>query len=467
MLKIKLTCIIATVRGQRQLSEMLQLLRILDERPIADPGTEEFKLTKADKVELKIVDNIACFLAPRSTDDILVTLHKDMPLTFVLAKNCGIPDERDKAIAKAFFHAMRDASTWRDVLPCLISNGAERINNALIALSMFQFEGILDGDTPYVPSELHEEFSEQFAERFTSLFDTQDPLEILKGLFHRIRDRASFQVEPNHISSSEELNAQLDKFILVTATAESLLLTKFFTKNEQADWALEYRTRARQVSRYVYGITDLIAFRKRFILAGSDIRYVWLEDIDINEVEPVPNSEAIQLSDSAWTAIQRLSESLQSCELISSDEYHAHPKSSLLEEQWMSTIHPIRHAVPRMITLLDKDTSYMAYPRLIGSSAQLCLCCARWLTEYDDSGGWRTKWMASNPVREIDIGADWALVGVEAPAWMDGEVYEMVLQRVTRVLKDAELLRELHVHHEGLAEWCPSDTAGFLGDMWD
>lgn len=75
--------------------------------------------------------------------------------------------------------------------------------------------------------------------------------------------------------------------------------------------------------------------------------------------------------------------------------------------------------------------------------------------------------MASNPVREIDIGADWALVGVEAPAWMDGEVYEMVLQRVTQVLKDAELLRELHVHHEGLAEWCPSDTAGFLGDMWD
>jgi hypothetical protein len=77
--------------------------------------------------------------------------------------------------------------------------------------------------------------------------------------------------------------------------------------------------------------------------------------------------------------------------------------------------------------------------------------------------------MASNPVREVDIGADWALVDVDASApkfWVDGEVYEMVFQRVTRVLKDAELLRE-QVHHEDMAEWYQPDTAGLLGDMWD
>ena len=96
---------------------MLQLLRILDQQPIADPGTDDFNLTKADKVELKIMDNIAWFLASRSTDFVTVTLRKDMPLTFVLAKNRGMPDDKDITMAKEFFDSMRDASTWQDVMP--------------------------------------------------------------------------------------------------------------------------------------------------------------------------------------------------------------------------------------------------------------------------------------------------------------------------------------------------------------
>src|SRR6266436_5982231 len=221
--RLGLTSITFTARDQRGLSEMLQLLRILDNKPTAEPGTEKFRLTKTDKVELKITDNIASILASCCTDVVIVTLQRNMPLTFVLAKDRGIPDETDKSFAKTFFHAMRDASTWRDVLPCIISNGAKCINKALTALSTFQFEGILDGDTAYVPGDLQEEFSEAFAERFTQVFDTQVPFEILKGLFHRVRDRANFEVDPNCITNSDELNAQLDKFMLVTATVESLL----------------------------------------------------------------------------------------------------------------------------------------------------------------------------------------------------------------------------------------------------
>ena len=451
---------------------MLQLLRILDEKPTPDPGTEEFKLSKADKVELKIMDNIACFLASRSTDVVTVTLHKNIPLTFVLAKNRGMPDEKDKAMAKAFFHAMRDASTWRDVMPCLILNGAERINKALVALTTFQFESVLDSDTPYVPGELEEEFSENFAERFMELFGTRDPLEILKGLFHRVRERANFEVDPTCTTNPDELNAQLEKFILVTATAESFLLTKFLRKNidEEVDWALEYRARARQVSQYMQGLSDLIAFRRRFILAGSDIRYVWLADIiEANsgqESEGVPN----QLSDSAWTAIQRVSESLRSYESISSDEYQTHPKASGLEEQWTVTTHPIRHVVPRMITHLDRDQFYTAYPRLIGCSTQLCICCARWLTEYDESGGWRRKWMASNP-KGTDVEANWSLGPWEPglSSYANNEVYGMVFDRVTRVLKSLGLLREVKVEVSRLAEvdWGTMDIPGLLGDMWD
>lgn len=461
-------------RDQRSFSERLQLLHILDNKPTVDSSTEEFNLSKLDKVELKIVDNIAYFLASRSTDVVAVTLRKTLPLTFVLAKNRGMPDETDIATAKAFFHNMRDASSWRDVMPCIIFNGAERINTVLAALSAFQFENILPGETQYVPGELHEEFTEGLAERFADLFRTRETLEILKGLFHRVRDRASFEVDPNRTASPDELNAQLDKFILVTATAECLLLTKFFKEKikEAVDWALEYRTRVRQVTRYIQGLSDLISIRRRFIVAGSDIHYAWLQDALEVEVEQERTVDRIELSDSPLTAIQNLAESLTSYQPISSDEYRANPKSSGLEEQWIPAVRPIRHLVPRMVTYLDKDPFYKAHPRLIGTSSQLCLCCARWLTNYNYSGGWHIKWMASNPVHRVDIGADWGFIDPGAStssSRTDIDVYEMVSVRVTRVLEDVGLLREVS-EVSALGDWDmdpdSADEVEWAGISW-
>jgi hypothetical protein len=52
--------------------------------------------------------------------------------------------------------------------------------------------------------------------------------------------------------------------------------------------------------------------------------------------------------------------------------------------------------------------------------------------------------MASNQVHEVDIGTNWSFICAEAPAprfgVIDDRVYEMVLQRVTRVLRAADLL---------------------------
>jgi hypothetical protein len=304
------------------------------------------------------------------------------------------------------------------------------------------------------------------------LFHTRDPPKILKCLFHRVRDLATFEFDLNCTTNPDELNAQLFKLTLVTATSESLLLTKLLRENinREVDWAMEYRDRVRQVSRYMQGIADLIAFRRRFFAEGSKIPYVWLEDVHQVDSEQRPKEVDIQLSDSAWAAIQSLSQSLRSYESISADEYHANPNSSILEKQWRPTIHPIRHVVPRMITHLDKDRFYTAHPRLVGTSAQLCLCCARWLTAYDDSGGWHRKWMTSNPIHGMDVGADWA-IGPGAPRFssrLDDEVYEMVLQRVTGVLKGAGLLREIEIEVPNM-NWDSMDVAELLDreDMWD
>jgi hypothetical protein len=453
---------------------MLQLLHILDEKHTVDPGIEEFTLTKADKVELNIMENIAFFLTSRNTDVVAVTLHKGIPLTFVLAKNRGVPNEKDMLIAKEFFCGMRDASSWRDVMPCIISNGADRVNKMLVAVSTFQFEGILPGEPPYVAGELYEEFSETVADRFAELFNTRDPLEILKGLFHRVRDRANFEVDPKCTTNPDELSSHLDKFALVTATAECLLLTKFLTEHidRGVGWALDYRTRVRQVSRYIQGITDLIGFRRRFILAGSNIHYVWLADVHGGGSEEEPNGVGLQLSDSAWTAIQNLSGSLRSYEAISNDDYYTNPKSPKLEGQWAPIIQPIRHVVPRMIFHLDRDQFYTAYPRLIGTSAQLCMCCALWLTEYDDSGGWRRKWKTSNREHGVDIGADWKLdgsAGTRLSLRADNDVYEVVRKRVIEVLKEAGLLQEAEVDVTSLAgiKWNSVDVAELLEDRWD
>jgi len=78
--------------------------------------------------------------------------------------------------------------------------------------------------------------------------------------------------------------------------------------------------------------------------------------------------------------------------------------------------------------------------------------------------------MTSNSIHGMDVGADWA-IGPGAPRFrsrLDDEVYEMVLQRMTGVLKDARLLREIEVEVPDL-KWDSMDVAELLDreDMWD
>jgi hypothetical protein len=238
--------------------------------------------TKPIMLELSIMNNIAYFLASRSTDAVAVTLRKNLPLTFVLAKNRGMPDEKDITNARTFFSSMRDASTWKDVMPSIMSYGADRINAALAALASFQFEGLVSGERHYVFGALNEEFKEPAAERLAEFFNTREPLDILERLFYRVRERASFEVDPNCTKDPDELNAQLDKFTALKATAECLLNSNIPQRkvDMEVDWALEYKSRVERVTSYVHGIGQLIDRRRRCIKAGSDIPYVWLEYSD-------------------------------------------------------------------------------------------------------------------------------------------------------------------------------------------
>jgi hypothetical protein len=393
------------------------------------------------------MNDIAYFLASRSTDVVAVTLRKDLPLTFVLAKNRGMPDEKDITNARVFFSSMRDASTWKDVMPSIMSYGADRINAALAALASFQFEGLVSGERHYVFGALNKEFGEPAAERLAEFFNTREPLNILERLFYRVRERASFEVDPNCTKNPDELNVQLDKFTALKASAECLLNSTFLKRmvDMEADWALEYKSRVERVTSYVHGIGKLIDRRRRCIKAGCDIPYVWLEYSDRETMHA-----ELQPSDSAWTAIKNFAGLLRSYEFVSNDDYHANPVSSQLESQWISTINHVRHVVPRMVTCLDKDSDYTVNPRIIGTNAQLCICCAQWLKKYNDD--YRTypkppTWKAGNPMLSVDVRMDWGLeqrsTGRRRRA--DDAVFGMLLKGVTRVLEDVGLLRKVNL----------------------
>ena len=344
------------------------------------------------------MNDIAYFLASRSTDVVVVTLRKDLPLTFILAKHCGMPDEKDITNARVFFSSMRDASTWKDVMPSIMSYGADRINAALAALAGFQFEGLVSGERHYVFGALNKEFGEPAAERLAEFFDTRKPLNILERLFYRVRERASFEVDPNCTKDPDELKVQLDKFTALKASAGCLLNSTFLKKmaDMEADWALEYKSQVERVTSYVHGIGQLIDRRRRCIKAGSDIPYVWLEYSDRETMHA-----ELQPSDSAWTAIKNFAGLLRSYEFVSNDDYHANPVSPQLESQWISTINHVRHVVPRMVTCLDKDSDYTVNPRIIGTNAQLYICCAQWLKKYNDDYMTYPKppaWKASKPI---------------------------------------------------------------------
>ena len=149
----------------------------------------------------------------------------------------------------------------------------------------------------------------------------------------------------------------------------------------EADWALEYRSRVEQVTCYVHGIGQLINLQRQYIKTGSDIPYAWQEEYSDQETKDA------ELSDSAWTAVKNLADKglLRSYQFVSSDEYHANPMSSQLESQWVSAIRPVRHVVPHMIIHLNEDSDYTVNPRIIGTSAQLCVCCAQWLKKYNNN----------------------------------------------------------------------------------
>jgi hypothetical protein len=115
-----------------------------------------------------------------------------------------------------------------------------------------------------------------------------------------------------------------------------------------------------------------------------------------------------------------------------------HLKCSLLEEQWSPTFHHHCHIVLCVIAHLDADPNYM-HPRLMGSSAPLCVCCAcwlakyNWLAEYNDTTGWVANVLVSGLMFELD----WGIVGAAALGFWSGAddaIYEMVLQRIRNVL---------------------------------
>jgi hypothetical protein len=400
--------------------------------------------TQTVTLELGLLNDIAYFLASRSTDVVAVTLRKDLPLTFILAKNRGMPDEKDIASARMFFSSMRDASTWKDVMPSIISYSADRINAALAALASFQFEGFISNEHHYVLGALNEEFGEPAAEHLADLFNTREPLDILERLFYRVRERASFEVDPNCTNNPDELEVQLAKFTALKATAVCLLNSTFLKKqvDMEADWALEYKRRVERVTIYVHGINRLIDRRRRCIKAGSDLPHVWLEYSDRETTHP-----ELQPSDSARTAIKNFAGLLRSYEVVSKDDYHANPISSQLESQWISTINHVRHVVPGMVTCFDKDSDYTVNPRIIGTSTELCVCCAQWLKTYNDFMTYPKPpvWKVREPILSVNAGVDWSLGqrSSERSRRADDAVLGMLLKGVTRVLEDVGLLRKV------------------------
>jgi hypothetical protein len=103
-----------------------------------------------------------------------------------------------------------------------------------------------------------------------------------------------------------------------------------------------------------------------------------------------------------------------------------------------------------MVTCLDKDSDYTVNPRIIGTNAQLCICCAQWLKKYNDDFMTYPKpptWKASNPMLSVDVRMDWGLeqrsTGRRRRA--DDAVFGMLLKGVTRVLEDVGLLRKVNL----------------------
>lgn len=435
---------------------MLQLLRILDDDPEPDAGTEHSWPTKMNEVELRIMNNVAHFVSASTSSVVCVTLDKTVPLTFLLSKNGGPPSDKDKLLATSFFAAMRDAKTWKDVMPSLFLHQQERINDKLAALSSFPIEDIPDlneeipSTSSYVPLEAKEEFGMNHVERLAEMFKTMDPLVILKALFARVKARSSFQVVP-HLTpdQAETTSTSLQKLIV---TSETLLLTRFMREQlkGEVEWAQEYQRLIREITRYQIGLGELINWRRRFISAGEEIRSMWISGADLEGSDDLP------VSASARAAIEGLSESLLLYQPISSADYQIHPVTYRLEQQWKKTLpSPTHHAIPQTIRRLDGlYPRYTAWPRLLGTSANPCLCCARWLTEYNDHhrqrrcplGEKTVHWVTSNPQPRIDVPVGWAFADSllsRASSEADDEVYGMVVERVTAVLKKCGLLRGL------------------------
>lgn len=436
---------------------MLQLLHVLDDEPLPDIGTQHLIPLKVHQAELRIVNNIANFISKSTADDVCVTLDKVMPLTFLLSKSGGPPEEADKLAAAAFFYRMKDAGTWRDVMHSMLLYQPDRINRALAALSSFPAEGSLEGtfddDIPalstYEPLEMTEEFSNAHSERLGRLFETTDPLVIIRGLFNRVRTRSSFR-----ITSNLSVGDLLTNLQLLIATSETMLQTRFMREQlkERTEWAQRYRDLLRNVTAYQFGIDELISWRRRFIPEAEDIMFAWLSEDSEGDADAAGDMAVSQI---ARTAIEGLSESLMTYQPITDVEYQTHPVARRLEQKWRDNLpSPSRHVLPRTISYLDVAyRHYTAWPRVMGSSAPPCVCCARWLTEYNDyhqqryypNGARATQWITSNPLADVDVPIDWAFSaesGTRASAVADDEVYGMVLERVTDILKRTGLLRK-------------------------
>ncbi|KAF7978217.1 hypothetical protein HWV62_1208 [Athelia sp. TMB] len=449
-------------QDQAKLSEMLQLLAILDDNPLPDPGTEHIIPLKIHQTELRILNSIANFVSNGSSDFVCVVLDKTVPLNFLLSKNNGPPQDRDRLTAAAFFGAMRKAETWQDVMPSLLLHQSDHINNTLATLTFFPFEGIpqiypdhdeIPALSSYVPLELKDEFSEGHLKLLVGIFKSSDPLVIIRGLFHRIRERSNFKIALHPTSS--QIGPALNNLRLLIATSETMLQTRFLREQLKARvaWALQYRDLLRNVTCYQFGINELIGWRRRFIPESEDIPFSWIFNAHNAGVEP---AGTMLVSSSARKAIESLSDTLLTYRLIPLAEYQIRPVAHRLDEQWNSTLPPpCRHAIPRTISELDaSNLHYSAWPRVMGSSAPPCLCCARWLTEYNDhhqqrrypAGARPIQWVTSNPRTKVDVPTDWSLapsLGSRAGAVADDDVFGMILDRVTDVLKSAGLLRNV------------------------
>ncbi|KZP15474.1 hypothetical protein FIBSPDRAFT_867221 [Athelia psychrophila] len=480
-------------KDQSKLSEMLQLLHILDDEPLPDTGTQHTTPLKVHQAELRIANNIANFVCKSTTDVVCVALDKAMPLTFLLSKSGGPPKEADRFAAAAFFHYMQEAETWRDVMPSMLLYQPDRINRALAALSSFPTEGTLEGNfdddgipalLSYTPLELNVEFSEDHSERLAQLFETSDPLVIIRGLFNRVRARSSFR-----ITSQLTVGDALNNLQLLIATSETMLQTRFMHEQlrERTEWAQRYRDLLKNITGYHFGINELIGWRRRFISEDEQIRFAWVPE------EPEVDTDAagdMTVSQLARTAVESVSASLLTYQIITSAEYQNHPVARRLEQRWRCHFpSPSRHVIPRTVSHLDAAyRHYTAWPRVIGSSAPPCVCCARWLTEYNDYyhqrqyplGARPIQWVTSNPRADVDITVDWAFAasfGTRSNAVADDEVFGMVLERVTDILKRIGLLRRISESDsdsdDGLYEMVTEKTFALLaktglvnGDPW-